>query len=448
MANYIPNTPEEVQEMLKAIGVKTIEDLFAEIPPELRLQRDLDIPAGISELEMTRKLKNIARENTTVDDAVCFLGGGAYDHIVPAVIDHLLLRGDFFTAYTPYQAEVSQGTLQAIYEFQSLISSLTGMDQANASMYEGASATAEAINMATSKTRKQRILVMQTLHPEYRRVIDSLCRALGTEVVTVPYEDGVADLDKVEELINDKTAAIVVQYPNFFGCIEDVERISQIAKDHKAFTIAVANPIALGLIEAPGNLGADIVAGEGQPLGIPLSFGGPYLGYLAASKKLLRKMPGRIAGKTTDVDGKTGYVLTLQAREQHIRREKASSNICSNQALMALNATIYMSLMGRDGIKEVATQSFQKAHYLKKLLADIKGIEFPFTGSFVNEFVYKMPNARKNIGKMAKQGIFAGILLDKYFSGLKDHVLVAVTEKRTREEIDRYAQILGGLING
>ncbi|MEW6710099.1 MAG: aminomethyl-transferring glycine dehydrogenase subunit GcvPA [Candidatus Riflebacteria bacterium] len=446
MANYIPNTPDEVQEMLKAIGVKTVDDLFAEIPPELRLQGELNLPAGVSEHEMTRKLSVLAGENTSVDQAVCFLGGGSYDHIVPAMIDHILLRGDFFTAYTPYQPEVSQGTLQAIYEFQSLISSLTGMDQANASMYEGASATAEAVNMATGQTRRNRVLLLQSVNPEYRRVVSTLCGVLGTEFVNVPYDDGSVDTGRVAELINKETAAVVIQYPNFFGCIEDVQRIAELAHENGALAIVIANPIALGLLEAPGVLGADIVTGEGQPLGIPLSFGGPYLGFLSASKALLRRMPGRIVGRTTDIDGKPGYVLTLQAREQHIRREKASSNICSNQALMALNATVYMSLMGRDGIKEVASQSFQKAHYLKRQLGEIKGISFPFTGSFFNEFVIKIPNARKVLGKMAKNGIFAGIPLDDYFAGLKDHVLVAVTEKRSRGEIDQYVDMIGGLV--
>ncbi len=446
MANYIPNTPDEVQEMLKAIGIKTVEDLFAEIPPELRLQGELNLPAGVSEHEMTRELSVLAEKNTSVDQAVCFLGGGSYDHIVPAMIDHILLRGDFFTAYTPYQPEVSQGTLQAIYEFQSLISSLTGMDQANASMYEGASATAEAVNMATGQTRRNRVLLLQSVNPEYRRVISTLCGVLGTEFVNVPYDDGSVDTSRVAELINKETAAVVIQYPNFFGCIEDVQRIADLAHENGALAIVVANPIALGLLEAPGALGADIVSGEGQPLGIPVSFGGPYLGFLSASKALLRRMPGRIVGRTTDIDGKPGYVLTLQAREQHIRREKASSNICSNQALMALNATVYMSLMGRDGIKEVASQSFQKAHYLKHQLGEIKGISFPFTGSFFNEFVIKIPNARKVLGKMAKNGIFAGIPLDDYFAGLKDHVLVAVTEKRSRGEIDQYVGMIGGLV--
>ena len=448
MANYIPTTPAELQEMLGAIGVKTVEDLFAEIPPELRLQGELNIPAGMSEPEMIRKVTRLAQTNETVDNNVCFLGGGAYDHIIPSVIDHLLLRGDFFTAYTPYQPEVSQGTLQCIYEFQSLISGLTGMDQSNASMYEGATATVEAINMATAQTRRNRVLVLQTVNPEYRRVMSSLNTPLGVDLVNVPFEDGAVDPAKIQEALNDQVAAVVMQYPNFLGGIEDIEKISEMAHNAGALSIVIANPIALGLLETPGKLGADIVAGEGQPLGIPLSYGGPYVGFLAAKKALLRRMPGRIVGRTTDLDGKPGFVLTLQAREQHIRREKASSNICSNQALMALNTTIYMSLMGREGIKEVALQCFQKAHYLKRELAKVEGVSFPFTGSFFHELVVKFPNARKVIGKMAKQGVFAGIPLDNWFANLKDCVLVAVTEKRTKDEIDHYCNLLGGFING
>lgn len=448
MTTYIPTTPDELQEMLGAIGVRTMEDLFAEIPPELRLQGELNIPEGMTEPEMARKVTRLAEANQTVDQKVCFLGGGAYDHYIPSVINHLLLRGDFFTAYTPYQPEVSQGTLQCIYEYQSLICALTGMDQSNASLYEGATALVEAINMSAAHTRRNKVVVLQTVNPEYRRVAQSLSGPLGIEFVNVAFEDGAIDPARIQEVMSDKIAAVVMQYPNFFGCIEDIERISEIAHNAGALSIVSANPIALGLIEAPGNLGADIVTGEGQPLGIPLSYGGPYLGFLAAKKALLRRMPGRIAGRTVDVDGRPGFVLTLQAREQHIRREKASSNICSNQALMALNATIYMSLMGRDGIKEVASQSFQKAHYMKHELAKIAGVSFPFTGSFFHEIVVKIPNARKVLAKMSKNGIFAGIPLDNWFSNLKDHVLIAVTEKRSKDEIDHYCNMLGGLTNG
>lgn len=447
MATYIPTTPDELQEMMEAIGVKTIDDLFAEIPPELRLQGNLNLPKGISEFEMTREMAKLAEMNETTDTNVCFLGGGAYDHIIPAAIDHLLLRGDFFTAYTPYQAEVSQGTLQCIYEFQSLICGLTGMDQSNASLYDGGSANAEAVNMATAHTGRNKVIVLQSMNPIYRRVIDTICSARGTEIIEIPFEDGITDSAKVADMIDDKVAAVIMQYPNFFGCIEDIEKISEAAHEKKALSIVSTNPIALGLIEPPGNLGADIVTGEGQPLGIPLSFGGPYLGFLSAKKAFLRKMPGRIVGRAKDVDGKTGYVLTLQAREQHIRREKSGCNICSNQALQALCATIYMSLMGCDGIKEVANQSFQKAHYMKRELSKIEGITFPFTGSFFHEMVIKVPNAYKVLGKMAKKGIFAGIMLDTWFPNLVDCILVAVTEKRTKDEIDSYCEILGGFIN-
>lgn len=447
MANYIPNTPDQVQEMLRAIGADSVEELFDEIPPELKLQNDLDMPAGVSELEMSKQLKELAAQNKTVDDTVCFLGGGAYDHIIPAAIDHLLLRGDFFTAYTPYQAEVSQGTLQSIYEYQSLICSLTAMEQSNASMYEGGSALAEAVNMATAQTRRNRVLMLQTVNPLYKKVAESISGAMGTEIITVEFDEVIIDPSKVKKLLNEEIAAVVIQYPNFFGGIEDVEAISQAAKSVGALTIVSTNPIALGLLEAPGNIGADIVTGEGQPLGIPLSFGGPYLGFLAAQKNLLRRMPGRIVGRTKDIDGKDGFVLTLQAREQHIRREKASSNICSNQGLMALTVAIYLSLLGKEGLKDVANQCFQKTRYMKKELQNVAKVTSPYNYSFFNEFVVKIPNAKKILAKMAKNGIFAGIALEDYFPKLKDEVLIAVTEKRTKQEIDDYCKMLGGFLN-
>lgn len=448
MANYIPTTPDELKEMLEACGVSKVEELFSEIPPELRQQKSIDIPAGLSESEMLKKMDELASKNKTVSQNISFLGGGAYDHIIPAVIDHLLLRGDFFTAYTPYQAEVSQGTLQAIYEFQSLICSLTGMDQANASMYEGASALAEAINMAVAQTRRQKVIVLSSVNPSYRNVIKSINGALGVQIELLDFEECVTSADSLEAKFGDDTAAVVMQYPNFFGGVEDIEKFSEIAHAHKALSIVSTNPIALGMLEAPGNLGADIVTGEGQPLGVPLSFGGPWVGFLGAKKKLLRRMPGRISGKTKDVDGKVGFVLTLQAREQHIRREKASSNICSNQALVALNATIYLSLLGRDGLKEVADQSFQKAHFMKRELEKIDGIDFPFNYSFFNEFIVKIPDAKKLVAKMTKNGIFAGILLENQYPQLKDCLLIAVTEKRTREEIEAYCKMIGGFLNG
>lgn len=447
MATYIPNTPEEIQGMLEAIGVKTIEDLFSELPPEVRLATPLNIPAGISEVEMEKSLQGLANKNKNLNDNVCFLGGGSYDHIIPAAIDHLLLRGDFFTAYTPYQAEISQGTLQTIYEYQSLISTLTGMENSNASLYDGSTAIVEAIKMAVAQTRRNKVIILQTVNPEYRRVITTLNGAQGIEIISVPFEDGITELSKIAEAIDDKTAAVITQYPNFFGRIEDIEKIGEMAHEVGALSLVSVNPIALGMLEAPGNLNADIVTGEGQPLGIPMSFGGPYLGFIASNKKMLRKMPGRIVGMTKDVDGKRGFVLTLQAREQHIRREKASSNICSNQALTALNATIYMSLLGKLGLQEVANHCFQKTHYMKKELCNVKQVSFPFPGSFFHEFVIKIPNARKILSKMARKNIFAGIPLDTWFPTLKDHVLIAVTEKRTKAEIDNYCQLLGDFLN-
>lgn len=442
MATYIPHTDAELQEMLKVIGVTSIDELFSDIPTKLRLNRKLELPDGMSEMEMSNRFKELSSMNATTDKNLCFLGGGAYDHIIPAAIDHLLLRGDFFTAYTPYQPEVSQGTLQAIYEYQSLICSLTGMDQTNASLYEGATANVEAIKMAEAQTRRKKVVILETVNPRYRNVIKTINGAQNTEIVTVPTEDGVTDLAALKAKLDSETAAVLVQYPNYFGSIEDIETIAAAAHEAGALCIVSANPIALAMLEAPGNLGADIVTGDGQPLGIPLSFGGPYVGFLAAKKALLRRMSGRIVGRAKDVDGKQGYVLTLQAREQHIRREKASSNICSNQALMALTTTIYMSLMGSEGLKEVAMQCFQKAHYMKSELGKIAGVALPFTASFFHEFVVKVPNAKKLLNNMQEQGFLGGILLEKYYPEMKDCILVAVTEKRTKCEIDRFCSLV------
>jgi glycine dehydrogenase subunit 1 len=442
MATYIPHTDAELQEMLKVIGVTSMDELFSDIPSKLRLNGKLNLPDGMSEMEMSNRFKELSSMNVTTDKNICFLGGGAYDHIIPAAIDHLLLRGDFFTAYTPYQPEVSQGTLQAIYEYQSLICSLTGMDQTNASLYEGATANVEAIKMAEAQTRRKKVVILETVNPRYRNVVKTINGAQSTVIVTVPTEDGATDLGAIKAQLDNETAAVLVQYPNYFGSIEDIEAIAAAAHEVGALCIVSSNPIALAMLEAPGNLGADIVTGEGQPLGIPLSFGGPYVGFLAAKKALLRRMSGRIVGTAKDVDGKQGYVLTLQAREQHIRREKASSNICSNQALMALTTTIYMSLMGSEGLKEVAMQCFQKAHYMKSELGKMASVTLPFTASFFHEFVVKVPNAKAVLDNLLEQGIFGGILLEKYYPEMKDCILVAVTEKRTKCEIDRFCNLV------
>ncbi len=446
MGSYLPHTQAEVKAMLEAIGVKSIDDLFAEIPAELRLNRALDLPPGLSESETIDEMYELAGANYGTTEMLSFLGAGIYDHYIPSAINHLLLRGDFFTAYTPYQAEISQGTLQAIYEYQSLICGLTGMDVSNASMYEAGTALVEAINMAKAQTGRSRVILPETVHPEYRRVAKTINTQMGIELVAAPCEDGVTDLAKLSELVNDSTAAVVAGYPNFFGSVEDLEALANMAHNVGALLIVTADPIALGMLTAPGDLGADIVCGEGQSLGIPMSFGGPSLGFMACKEALLRKVPGRITGATCDKNGRRGFVLTLQAREQHIRREKAGSNICSNQALMALNATIYMSLLGREGIRDVANQGFQKAHHLKKeLVAKVPAVSFPFAAPFLHEFVIKVPNAKKLLGKMVKQGVLGGVLLERWYPNLKDHLLVAVTEKRTAEELDYFCELLGGL---
>ncbi len=446
MAGFVPHTPQEVTQMLQAIGVKRVEDLFGDIPEKYRLNKPLNLPAGMSEAEVLDKLTDLAYQNIGTDEMTCFLGAGAYDHHIPVVIKHLLSRGDFFTAYTPYQAEISQGTLQAIYEYQSLMCELTGMDVANASMYEGATALAEATHMAQVQTGRSKLVMLDSVHPEYRMVTKGMLMYMGAKIIEVPSDDGVTDLNKLADAIDAETAAVVVQYPNFFGCIEDLETIGNMAKAHGALFIVAAYPIALGILRPPGECGADIVCGEGQSLGIPMSFGGPYLGYIAVKESLIRRMPGRLAGVTTDCRGQRGLTLTLQAREQHIRREKATSNICSNQALMALNATIYLSLLGRDGLREVAVQSLTKAHYLKKELEKLHGLKFPFSAPFFNEFVVQVPNSEKTLKKMRKEGILAGVPLECWYPALQNHLLIAVTEKRTAPELQEYIEVMGGLL--
>ncbi|MBF0405740.1 MAG: aminomethyl-transferring glycine dehydrogenase subunit GcvPA [Candidatus Riflebacteria bacterium] len=446
MSSYIPHTVDEIRAMLDFIGVKTPEELFSEIPQNVRQNGPINLPAGLSEVETAQKLNDLANQNLSVSEMICFLGGGVYDHHIPRAIDHLLLRGDLYTAYTPYQPEISQGTLQAIYEYQSLICHLTGMDLANASMYEGATAAAEAANIALLHTGRKKIVISEGIHPEYLSVTRGLVKNLGVEVVTIPLEDGITDLSRLQKIVDQNTAAVIVQYPNFFGCLEELEKISSIAKASGALTIVSTYPIALGLLTPPGQLGADIVTGEGQSLGISMSMGGPSLGFMAVKEPLMRKIPGRISGCTLDNRGQRGFVLTLQAREQHIRREKATSNICSNQALMALNATIYMSLLGREGMRDVASQCLQKAHYLKKELAKLPHVSFPFTAPFFNEFAIRVPGAKNLLKKLEKEGILGGIPLENFYPQCKDMILIAVTEKRTAEELQMLKERIGGLM--
>jgi glycine dehydrogenase subunit 1 len=428
---YIPNTDKNREEMLKRIGVKSFEELIADIPEEIRRKAELKLPTALSEMEAVKELKTMAGQNQPASGAISFLGGGAYDHYIPAAIDHILLRSEFYTAYTPYQAEVSQGTLQAIWEFQSLICNLTGMDAANASMYDGATALAEAGILACNHTKKKQLIISKSVHPNYRQLLKTYAQGAGIEIVEIGYSNGVTDIGALKQAVGDKTAGVLVQHPNFFGCLEPVEEIGDIAHGSKALFVVSVDPISLGVLKPPADYGADIVTGEGQPLGMPTSLGGPYLGLFAIKKDYMRLMPGRLVGLTTDVKGREGAVLTLQAREQHIRREKATSNICSNEALCALAATVYLSLMGQSGLKQVAELCLQKSHYLAEKLRPA------FAAPFFKEFVVKFDgNVPELLKKLEKDGIMGGTDLEKLYPELKGHLLIAVTEKRTRAELD------------
>ncbi len=445
---YIPNTKENQQHMLETMGLNAIEELFEHIPEGIRLKTELKLESGQSELELGRHIKLLTDKNKGTADLTCFLGAGSYDRYIPSVIKHLIFRSEFYTAYTPYQPEISQGTLQAIFEFQTMIANLTGMDVANASMYDGASACAEAALVAAENTKRKQIIVSKAVHPEVRAVLSTYTRFNNIELLEIDIKDGVTDLERLGAALSDKTAGVILQNPNFFGVIEDLEPMEKLIHEKKAMMIVnVSDPLALALIKSPGEQKADIVVGEGQSLGISLSFGGPYLGFMAATNKLLRKLPGRIVGETTDTEGRRAFVLTLQAREQHIRREKATSNICSNQALNALAATIYMSIMGKKGLVEAAQQSMNKSHYA---LAELKkaGIQPLFDKPFFNEFAVKLNKDAKAVNeKLLEKGILGGYVLESdvlgsAYSEDENVMLICVTEKRTKEEIDTLVSIL------
>jgi len=443
---FIPHSTKETEEMLKSIGVKKIEDLFDAVPKEHRFP-NLNLPAGVSEMEALGELQEYANSNETVRELACFLGAGAYNHYTPAAVDNLLRRGEFYTAYTPYQPEVSQGTLQAIFEFQSLISNLTGMEVANASHYDGATATAEAGVMAYHNFRGKRskILFSEAINPQYHDVLCSyLCGYENIQIVSGSNkQDPFAKPDGLIPQIDEDTALVLVQYPDFFGRIFDLTDLAAKVHEHGALLGVIANPTALGLLKTPGEMGADIVVGEGQPLGIPLSFGGPYLGFFATRKEYARKIAGRLVGETVDGKGRKGYVLTLTAREQHIRREKATSNICTNQGLIALAATIYLSLVGKSGFKQVANLCYQKAHYAAEKLSALPGYKLVNSDPFFHEFVLKCPKPVSEINEfLLDQGILGGYDLGKDFPGLKDHMLIACTEMNHREEIDALVECL------
>jgi glycine dehydrogenase subunit 1 len=441
---YISNTAPEQRAMLDTIGAASIEELLARVPAKARLGRALDLPAAAAEMDLVKEMRALAATNADADSYTCFLGGGSYDHFVPGVINHMILRGEFFTAYTPYQPEASQGTLRTIYEYQTMIAELTGMDVANASIYDGASSLAEAALMAASVTGRTEVVLAAGVNPLYRHVTATYCDGPRIKLRPVPAPEGVLDPDAARKLVDDrKTAALVIQTPNFFGCLEDVAVAAEIAHNAGALLVVVADPVNLGVLEAPGRLGADIVVGEGQGIGVPMSYGGPNLGVFAAKKELVRRMPGRLVGATVDLDGDRGFVLTLQTREQHIRRAKATSNICTNVALCALMGTIYLATLGKRGLVEVGELSAAKAHYAAERLTGIPGVSLRFPGPFFKEFALKLPvSPDRVVGKLLKQRILGGVPLKRFDRTLGDCLLVAVTEKRTRAEIDAFADAL------
>ena len=442
--NYVPNTGDQQEQILTRIGVGSLEELFADIPESVRRQAQLKIREGLSELELVKYMGRLAAENKTVEEYTSYLGAGAYEHFIPSYVDQLLLRSEFYTAYTPYQPEISQGTLQAIYEFQTLVCELTGMDGANASMYDGASALAEAALMSCDATRRKKVLVPQTIHPEYREVLRTYLLPRGVEILEIPYKEGAVDSEALEKVLNTEVAAVLLQSPNFFGMIEKAEEIGQMAHAKGGLLVMAVNPVSLGLLKSPGELGADIVVGEGQPFGNPLNFGGPYLGFLACREKYVRRMPGRIVGATKDKNGKKGYVLTLQAREQHIRREKAASNICSNEALCALAFTIHLSGLGKRGLKEMARLNLQKAHYGAEEIGKLPGMSLAFQGPFFHEFVIKTEVSPRKINEaLLSHKIIGGLKLSRFYPELDQHLLFCVTETKTKEDIDRLVAGMG-----
>lgn len=444
---YTQITDAQVTEMLDVIGAKSIEDLFSPIPDKLRTKGDLNIPRGVSELELLRDAETLAGRNHPTGELVSFLGGGAYDHFIPTVVDAMSGQSELLTAYTPYQAEASQGVLQLFYEFQTMVCELTGMEVANASLYEGASAAAEAAMMAMNITRRNRVIMAETTHPDTVSVLRSYLAQQEAELVTVPVgSDGCIDGQSLATSLNGETAGVIIQSPNFFGCIERIDRLIPIIHEHGAMAIVSTDPIASGLLKPPGAFDADIVVGEGQALGIPLQYGGPYLGLLATKERYLRKMPGRVVGMTKDTDGRRGFCLALQTREQHIKRERATSNICTNQGLLAMRASIYLATLGKQGIANVASQCFDKAHYAASLIGELDGYELAFDAPFFKEFAVKtVKSVEKILSVCRDSGILGGVALNRFDMQMDDCFLVAVTEKRSKQEIDALVSVLAAI---
>jgi len=439
---YLSNSESDFRAMLDVIGVKDFEELISNIPEKLRFKRKLKIPSAVSEFETRKILEEIAADNKTYTS---FLGGGVYDHYIPAAINSIISRPEFYTSYTPYQPEVSQGNLQVMYEFQSLICELTGMDMTNASIYDAGSALGEAVLTAATQTRRNKILMPETVNWRYKEIAETYSKHLGIEIVSIPHDNFTLDKDELKNNFDESTAAIVVQHPNYFGFLEDIENITALRGSDKALLIQVYDPISLGLLKTPGEFGMDMAVAEGQVLGNAQNFGGPFLGLFSVTEKLVRKMPGRLAGITKDTEGKRGFVMTLQTREQHIRRDKATSNICTNSGLLTVAASVYLSLLGKKGIQEAANLSLQKAHYLADQLAQINGVTVIPGKHFFKEFTIELPvPAQTVIKKAMEKGIFAGISLERY--GYPNNLLIAVTEKRAIAEIDTYTELLKSII--
>ncbi|MBC1515206.1 aminomethyl-transferring glycine dehydrogenase subunit GcvPA [Listeria immobilis] len=442
---YLPMTEQDEKEMLDTIGVGSVDDLFQDIPEKIRFKREYDLKPAKSEPALLRELSKLASKNANTTEYASFLGAGVYSHYIPTVVDHVISRSEFYTAYTPYQPEISQGELQAIFEFQTMIAELTGMDLANSSMYDGGTALAEAAMLASGHTKRKKILISGAVHPENINVLKTYAAGQHIEVEIIPEIDGKTDIEALKTALNDDIAGFAVQYPNFYGQVEPLVEIEKLIHENNSLLLVSSNPLALGLLTPPGEFGADIVVGDSQVFGIPESFGGPHCGFFAVTSKLMRKVPGRLVGETVDENGKRGYVLTLQAREQHIRRDKATSNICSNQALNALASSVAMATLGKVGLPEMAKQNLDKSHYAKQKFQE-SGFNVLFSDSFFNEFVIKLSKPIKEINEaLLDEGIIGGYDLGFYEDKYKNHMLIAVTEMRTKEEIDAFVASLEGV---
>ncbi|SDK64012.1 aminomethyl-transferring glycine dehydrogenase subunit GcvPA [Lacicoccus qingdaonensis] len=446
---YLPVTETDKAEMLEKIGAKSTDELFSDIPEKVRLGRELQLKKPTSEYELKQELTKMAAKNANLTEYTSFLGAGVYDHFIPSVVDHVISRQEFYTSYTPYQPEMTQGELQAMFEFQTMISEITAMPIVNSSLYDGGTAVVEAVNLSAGQTKKKKILISSAVHPEHRQLVKTAAKGKDLEVVELDLKDGRTDLDHLEKEHDEDTAAVIVQYPNFLGQIEPLEKINEIVeKQPKSMFVVSSNPLALGYLTPPGEFGADIVVGDTQVFGIPAQFGGPHCGYFATTKKLMRKVPGRFVGETVDEDGQRGFVLVLQTREQHIRREKATSNITSNQALNAVASSAAMSALGKNGVKEMSELNMQKARYTKNQLAEAN-LSAAFSGAYFNEIVVKLSKPVSEVNKkLFEKGFVGGFDLGRVYPEFENHMLIATTEIRSKEEIDAFVKEMGDINNG